>query len=80
MASDSTTFTNQPVEQRVALYFQDKHPIDVELAMARYAEEKGISEIWQADTRLARDCVVMMGALLAGTRATRVGSGVLPIW
>ena len=80
MASDSTTFTNQPVEQRVALYFQDKHPIDVELAMARYAEEKGISESWQADTRLARDCVVMMGALLAGTRATRVGSGVLPIW
>ena len=68
------------MEQRVALYFQDKHPVSYELEMARYAEKKGITEIWQADTRLARDCVVMMGALLAGTHTTRVGSGVLPIW
>ena len=68
------------MEQRIALYFQDKHPVSYELEMARYAEEKGITEIWQADTRLARDCVVMMGALLAETRFTRVGSGVLPIW
>ena len=68
------------MEQRIALYFQDKHPVSYELEMARYAEEKGIIEIWQADTRLARDCVVMMGALLAETRFTRVGSGVLPIW
>ena len=68
------------MEQRIALYFQDKHPVSYELEMARYAEEKGITEIWQADTRLARDCVVMMGALLAETRTTRVGSGVLPIW
>ena len=65
---------------RIALYLQDKHSIAYELEMARYAEERGISEIWQADTRLARDCVVMMSALLAGTTTTRVGSGVLPIW
>ena len=68
------------MEQRIALYFQDKHPVSYELEMARYAEERGITEIWQADTRLARDCVVMMGALLTETRFTRVGSGVLPIW
>ena len=68
------------MEQRIALYFQDKHPVTYELEMARYAEGKGITEIWQADTRLARDCVVMIGALLAETRTTRVGSGVLPIW
>jgi len=68
------------MEQRIALYFQDKHPVAYELEMARYAEERGIVEIWQADTRLARDCVVMMSALLAQTRTTRVGSGVLPIW
>ena len=48
------------MEQRIALYFQDKHPVAYELEMARYAEERGITEIWQADTRLARDCVVMM--------------------
>ncbi len=66
--------------QRMALYMQDKHPIRYELEMAKYAEEKGFSEIWQADTRLARDCVVMMSAFLAETKRLRFGSGVLPIW
>jgi 5,10-methylenetetrahydromethanopterin reductase len=66
--------------QRMALYMQDKHPIAYELEMAKYAEERGFSEIWQADTRLARDCVVMMGAFLAQTRRLRYGSGILPIW
>ena len=65
---------------RVALYMQDKHPIHYELEIARYAEERGFSEIWQADTRLARDCVVMMSAFLATTKRLRYGSGVLPIW
>jgi 5,10-methylenetetrahydromethanopterin reductase len=59
---------------------QDKHDIPYELEMARYAEERGFSEIWQADTRLARDCVVLMSAFLTYTRRLRVGSGVLPIW
>jgi 5,10-methylenetetrahydromethanopterin reductase len=66
--------------QRMALYLQDKHDIRYELAIAKYAEEKGFSEIWQADTRLARDCVVMMSALLTETSRLRIGSGVLPIY
>lgn len=66
--------------QRMALYMQDKHPIQYEIEMVKYAEEKGFSEIWQADTRLARDCVVMMSAFLAATKRMRFGSGVLPIW
>ena len=66
--------------QRMALYMQDKHPIPYELEIARYAEERGFSEIWQADTRLARDCVVMMSAFLTHTQRLRFGSGVLPIW
>ena len=66
--------------QRMALYMQDKHPIAYEIAMAQYAEEQGFSEIWQADTRLARDCVVMMSAFLSNTKRLRIGSGVLPIW
>ncbi|MXW95205.1 MAG: LLM class flavin-dependent oxidoreductase [Acidimicrobiaceae bacterium] len=66
--------------QRMALYFQDKHDIAYEIEMARYAEERGFSEIWQADTRLARDCVVMMSALLASTKRLRIASGVLPIY
>ncbi len=66
--------------QRMALYLQDKHDIGYELAVAEYAESRGFSEIWQADTRLARDCVVMMSALLTRTRHLRIGSGVLPIY
>lgn len=65
---------------RMSLYMQDKHPIPYELEIARYAEERGFSEIWQADTRLARDCVVLMSAFLATTKTLRIGSGVLPIW
>lgn len=66
--------------QRVGLYLQDKHDISYELEIAQYAEEQGFSEIWQADTRLARDCVVMMSALLAVTSRIKIGSGVLPIY
>ncbi len=68
------------MSQRVALYLQDKHDIQYELEIAKYAEERGFSEIWQADTRLARDCIVMMSALLTKTKKMRFGSGVLPIW
>jgi 5,10-methylenetetrahydromethanopterin reductase len=65
---------------RFALYLQDKHSMSYELEMVRYAEDRGFSEIWQADTRLARDCIVMMSAFLANTQRLRFGSGVLPIW
>ena len=66
--------------QRMGLYLQDKHDIGYELQIAQYAEEKGFSEIWQADTRLARDCIVMMSALLTSTSRIKIGSGVLPIY
>jgi 5,10-methylenetetrahydromethanopterin reductase len=68
------------MSQRFALYLQDKHDMQYELEMARYAEDHGFSEIWQADTRLARDCIVMMSAFLSNTKRLRFGSGVLPIW
>jgi 5,10-methylenetetrahydromethanopterin reductase len=69
-----------PTKPRFALYMQDKHPLGYELEIAEYAEARGFSEIWQADTRLARDCVVMMSAFLTRTKRLRLGSGVLPIW
>jgi 5,10-methylenetetrahydromethanopterin reductase len=68
------------MSHRMALYMQDKHNIQYELEMAQYAEDRGFSEIWQADTRLARDCVVMMSAFLTHTKKLKIGSGVLPIW
>ncbi len=69
-----------PRKPRFALYMQDKHPLGYELEMAEYAEANGFTEIWQADTRLARDCIVMMSAFLTRTKKLRLGSGVLPIW
>jgi 5,10-methylenetetrahydromethanopterin reductase len=66
--------------QPLAIYLRDKHSIPDEFAFARYAEERGFDAIWQADTRLARDCVSMMGALAAITTRVKIGSGVLPIW
>jgi len=66
--------------KRFALYLQDRHDIQYELAIAKYAEERGFSEIWQADTRLARDCVVMMSAFLTHTKRLRIGAGILPIY
>src|SRR5262245_18085551 len=66
--------------QRMALYMQDKHSIRYEIDMVKYPEERGFSEIWQADTRLARDCIVLMGAFAAETKRLRLGVGVLPIW
>ncbi len=68
------------MSQRMGLYLQDKHPIAYEIEIAQYAEQQGFSEIWQADTRLARDCVVMMSAIAAVTKQIRIGSGVLPIY
>src|SRR5512146_18441 len=65
---------------RFGLYLQDKHSMAYELEMVRYAEERGFSEVWQADTRLARDCTVMMSAFLGATKRLRIGSGVLPVW
>ncbi len=66
--------------QRMAIYMQDVVDIQEELQLARYMEERGFSEIWQGDNRLARDCIVLMSAFLTHTKRLRVGSGVLPIW
>lgn len=65
---------------RMAIYMQDVVDIREELELARYMEERGFSEIWQGDNRLARDCIVLMSAFLTHTKKLRVGSGVLPIW
>jgi len=64
----------------MAVYMQDVVNIQEELELARYMEERGFSEIWQGDNRLARDCIVLMSAFLTHTRKLKVGSGVLPIW
>ncbi len=65
---------------RMAIYMQDRIDIREELDLALYMEDRGFSEIWQGDNRLARDCIVAMTAFLTHTRRIKVAAGVLPIW
>jgi 5,10-methylenetetrahydromethanopterin reductase len=64
----------------VALYLQDAHPIREAMGYVRYAEEQGFAAVWQADSRLVRECCVPMAAFAASTERIRVGSGVVDCW
>src|ERR1700694_2209646 len=64
----------------VALYLQDAHPIREARGYVRYAEEAGFDAVWQADSRLVRECCVPMAAFAASTDRIRVGSGVVDCW
>ncbi|MFQ5855152.1 MAG: LLM class flavin-dependent oxidoreductase [Anaerolineae bacterium] len=66
--------------ERIALYLQDKHPIQDGMEYARYAEAKGFEAVWQAESRLVRDAVVPMAAYAAVTERIKVGSGVINNW
>lgn len=63
-----------------ALYLQDAHSIRDGLDIVRYAEAKGFSAVWQADSRLVRDAVVPMAAFAAVTSSIHIGSGVVDCW
>lgn len=65
---------------RVALYLQDKHPLQEGMALAKYAESKGFEAVWQAESRLVRDAIVPMAAFAAVTQKLKVGSGVINNW
>ena len=65
---------------RVALYLQDKHPLDRSLDYCRRAEAKGFEAVWQAESRLVREATVPMAAYAAATQRLVVGSGVVNTW
>jgi 5,10-methylenetetrahydromethanopterin reductase len=65
---------------RAALYLQDAHSIREGMDLVRYAESRGFEAVWQADSRLVRDCLVPMAAFAAVTDAIKVGSGVVDCW
>ncbi|MFQ3295802.1 MAG: 5,10-methylenetetrahydromethanopterin reductase [Halobacteriales archaeon] len=65
---------------RVGLYLQDKHPIRENMEYAEYAEKQGFDEIWQAESRLARDAVTPLGAYAAVTDEIKLGTGVINNW
>ena len=56
----------------VALYLQDAHPIREAMDYVRYAEQQGFAAVWQADSRLVRECCVPMAAFAATTETIKV--------
>jgi 5,10-methylenetetrahydromethanopterin reductase len=66
--------------QPVALYLQDAHPIREGMEIVKYAEAKGFDAVWQADSRLVRDCMIPMAAFAAVTETIKIGSGVVDCW
>lgn len=67
-------------KDRVALYLQDAHSLQEGIELAKYAEEKGFEAVWQAESRLVRDCIVPMAAFAAHTTNLKVASGVTNNW
>jgi len=65
---------------RVGLYLQDKRPLQRNLDIVRYAEDEGFDEVWQAESRLARDGVTPVAAYAAVTDEIKVGTGVINNW
>jgi 5,10-methylenetetrahydromethanopterin reductase len=63
-----------------ALYLQDAHLIRDAMDYVRYAEQRGFTAVWQADSRLVRECSVPMAAFAATTETIRIGSGVVDCW
>jgi 5,10-methylenetetrahydromethanopterin reductase len=64
----------------VALYLQDAHPIREAMSFVQYAEERGFDAVWQADSRLVRECCVPLAAFAAVTSRIRIASGVVDCW
>ena len=64
----------------VAMYLQDAHSIREGMRLTQYAEQKGFDAVWQADSRLVRDCLIPMAAWGATTERIKIGSGVVDCW
>jgi 5,10-methylenetetrahydromethanopterin reductase len=64
----------------VALYLQDAHSLRDAIDHVSYAERRGFAAVWQADSRLVRDCCVPMAAFAATTSTIKIGSGVVDCW
>ncbi len=62
------------------MYVQDSRPIREAMEMVRYAEERGFTSVWQAESRLAREATVPMAVFLTHTDRIKVGSGVVNNW
>src|SRR5689334_7725703 len=50
------------------------------MGFVQYAEQRGFDAVWQADSRLVRECCVPMAAFGAVTDRIKIGSGVVDCW
>jgi 5,10-methylenetetrahydromethanopterin reductase len=67
-------------KDRVALYLQDAHSLQEGIELVKYAEANGFEAVWQAESRLVRDCIVPMAAFASHTTTLKVASGVTNNW
>jgi len=45
---------------RVALYLQDAHSLQDAIKYVQYAESRGFEAVWQAESRLVRDAIIVL--------------------
>ena len=75
-----TSAPTKVMDTPVALYLQDAHPLREAIEYVHYAEERGFAAVWQADSRLVRECSVAMAAFAATSDRIKIGSGVVDCW
>lgn len=64
----------------MGLYLQDKHPIRDGIKYAQLAEKMGFEQIWQAESRLAREATIPLAAIATVTEKVKLGTGVISMW
>lgn len=67
-------------ETPMGLYLQDKHPIRQGVEFAQLAEKSGFEQIWQAESRLAREATIPLAAIAQVTKKIQLGTGVISMW
>ncbi|MHA1990416.1 MAG: LLM class flavin-dependent oxidoreductase [Candidatus Hodarchaeales archaeon] len=64
----------------MGMYLQDKHPIRQGVEFAQLAEKSGFEQIWQAESRLAREATIPLAAIAQVTDKIQLGTGVISMW
>ncbi|MCY3413704.1 MAG: LLM class flavin-dependent oxidoreductase [Candidatus Heimdallarchaeota archaeon] len=64
----------------MGMYLQDKHPIRDGIRYAQLAEKMGFDQIWQAESRLARESTIPLAAIATVTDKIKLGTGVASMW
>ena len=64
----------------MGLYLQDKHPIRDSIKYAQFAEQHGFEQVWQAESRLAREATIPLAAIGTVTEKIQLGTGVISMW